>query len=107
LQQEIVVQIDVHEHGGMWYISTGWKDAADYPLKVAKGSKDESRRRGRFGYRFHWSVEAGEWIERLYKGATAFNTREAARTYLSDHRATLTAVDPVSSSGFDFKTIKP
>ena len=100
------MQIDVHEHGGLWYLSTGWKDSADYPLKVAKGSKDESQRRGRFGYRFHWSVEGSEWIERLYKSATGFNSREAAKTYLNEHRATLEAADPISSSGFDVKGIK-
>ena len=101
------MQIDVHEHGGKWYISTGWKDASEYPLKAKKGSKDETQRRGRFGYRFHWSVAEGVWIERLYQGATAFETQSAANAFLSDHRATLEAVDPVSSSGFDFGVVTP
>lgn len=97
------MQIDIHERGGKWCLNTGWKDAADYPLKVAKGGKDESRRRGRFGYRFHWSVEAAVWVERLYVNATAFNSREPARTFLSDCRATLEAADLVSSPGFYIK----
>ena len=100
------MQIDVHEHGGKWFISMGWKDASEYPLKSKKGSKDETQSRGRFGYRFHWSVPEAAWIERLYQDATPFATQAAAKAFLSDHRATLEGNLPISSSGFDFKAIK-
>jgi hypothetical protein len=100
------MQIDVHEHGGKWYLSTGWKDASDYPLKAKKGSKDETQRHGRFGYRFHWSVSEATWIERLYQDATAFPTQAAAKSFLSDHRITLESVTPITASSGEMKTVQ-
>ena len=89
------MQIDVHEHGGKWYISTGWINAAD----KAPGNADlEFIGRGRFGYRFHWSEFAKKWILGLYSQSTGFESREAASQFLTANRKLLESAPVAESS---------